>query len=487
MMAKVFQWDTGNSAGEMVGHTKRILSVAYKPSRPFRILTGGEDMKTIFYEGPPFKLNHSNNAVHTNFVNCVRYSADGTKLVSVGSDKKIQFYDGATGSPTTEIANAHAGTIYSVSFSPDGSKIITASADKTVKLFDVASLAEEATFTFSEDAQVGDMQIAALWAGAHMISLSLSGNINILNPASPTLPARIIQAHQGSIVAIHLDRASNTLFSSSFDGVVCACELASNATRRVQGTDKRNMVGGAHGGKVVGLAIAAGELVSAGWDDSLRFASVASNAYHSEVALTGQPCALACSSSGLVVVATNSEIALYRGQTKVGSLGSLGYAATCVALLNEEQLAVGGDDCKTHIYSIVDGGSSLTQITTLDTRSAVSAVAYSPAGDKLAVGDAGRQVEVFEQGTWSVLVRGKWVFHTSKVNCLSWSPSGELLASGAQDESIFIWNLAKPMSKVQLQFTHVGGVSGIEWLEENKIISSGADGVVVHWNVPPTP
>lgn len=64
----------------------------------------------VFAAGPPFKLEHSNSC-HSNFVNCIRYSPDGSKAVSVGSDKKIQFYDGATGQPTTEVVNAHAGTI----------------------------------------------------------------------------------------------------------------------------------------------------------------------------------------------------------------------------------------------------------------------------------------------------------------------------------------------------------------------------------------
>jgi WD40 repeat protein len=45
IMAKVFTWDTGNSVGEIVGHAKRILSVAYKPSRPFRIMTSSEDQR----------------------------------------------------------------------------------------------------------------------------------------------------------------------------------------------------------------------------------------------------------------------------------------------------------------------------------------------------------------------------------------------------------------------------------------------------------
>ena len=115
---KTFTFDTGNSLGEMVGHIKRVNTCAYKPTRPYRVCTGSEDMKTAFFTGPPFKLSHT-NAIHTNFVNCVRYSADGAHIASVSSDHNMQLYDGATGEPTYFVEKAHAGTIYSVAFSAD--------------------------------------------------------------------------------------------------------------------------------------------------------------------------------------------------------------------------------------------------------------------------------------------------------------------------------------------------------------------------------
>jgi hypothetical protein len=48
---RVFMWDTGNSVGELGGHSKRVISCAYKPSRPFRIFTSSEDFKTMFFAG----------------------------------------------------------------------------------------------------------------------------------------------------------------------------------------------------------------------------------------------------------------------------------------------------------------------------------------------------------------------------------------------------------------------------------------------------
>jgi WD40 repeat protein len=83
-MMIIMSWDTANNhhLGEMVGHTKKVNSVSYKPTRPFRVMSASEDMKTCCYVGPPFKLDHSDNSAHSNFVNCVRYSPDGNRCVS---------------------------------------------------------------------------------------------------------------------------------------------------------------------------------------------------------------------------------------------------------------------------------------------------------------------------------------------------------------------------------------------------------------------
>lgn len=60
----------------------------------------------------------------------------------------------------------------------------------------------------------------------------------------------------------------------------------------------------------------------------------------------------------------------------------------------------------------------------------VSALAYSPDGQYLAVGDSNREVSVFARGSgsgqWTALVQGQWVHHTSRITALAWSPSGQV-------------------------------------------------------------
>ena len=155
LMAKVFIWDT-ETLLEISGTQTGLVS-GLQALQTLQDHDRIEDMKQ-FYILASVWLEHS-NSVHSNFVNCIRYSPDGSKAVSVGSDKKIQVYDGATGSPIAEVPNAHGASIYSVSFSPDGTRFITASSDKTVKMWDLSSLNCIYTQSFADSPQIADMQV----------------------------------------------------------------------------------------------------------------------------------------------------------------------------------------------------------------------------------------------------------------------------------------------------------------------------------------
>ncbi|XP_057995039.1 actin-interacting protein 1-2-like [Hevea brasiliensis] len=60
-LLRAFMWDSGTNVGEFDGHSRRVLSCAFKPTRPFRIVTCGGDFLVNFYEGPPFKCRLSSS------------------------------------------------------------------------------------------------------------------------------------------------------------------------------------------------------------------------------------------------------------------------------------------------------------------------------------------------------------------------------------------------------------------------------------------
>jgi WD40 repeat protein len=91
-------YDTGSSAGQAFsGHSKPITCVAIRPVPPFRIITGSEDTSVVFHEGPPFKFMKSCQTVHSNFVNGVAFSPDGSRAFSCGSDGIIAVFTGDSG------------------------------------------------------------------------------------------------------------------------------------------------------------------------------------------------------------------------------------------------------------------------------------------------------------------------------------------------------------------------------------------------------
>ena len=319
-----------------------------------------------------------------------------------------------------------------------------------------------------------------------MMSLSLNGNVNMYSPDSE-LPVRIIQGHQAAVSAVTVNRETGLIYSGSTDGVVCCTDANTGVSTRLMGPSAiKSVCCGVHSGKVVSLAVCNNaQLISVGWDDMMRTASLENHEYHTEKSCDGQPSSVACAGD-LTVVASGNDVGLFvnSGNEKVGGLTALSFLPTCVALTSDgSEVAVGGDDNKTHVYSFADG--VLTEVTVIETRSCVTAVAYHPNNQALAIGDKGRQVEVYERGSWTAIVRNKWVFHTSQVNALAWSPDGNYLASGSVDANIFLWDFNKPTAKLQIPFAHTGGVLDLDWIDEERLVSVGNDNCFNMWKFKP--
>ena len=72
---------------------------------------------------------------HTEPVNTVALSSDGSKIVSGSNDKTIKIWDAITHQLIATL-EGHTGRVSTVALSSDGSKIVSGSADKTIKIWD---------------------------------------------------------------------------------------------------------------------------------------------------------------------------------------------------------------------------------------------------------------------------------------------------------------------------------------------------------------
>ena len=97
------------------------------------------------------------------------------------------------------LSNAHGGGVYAVAWSGDGKQLLSASGDKTCKLWDVET--RKAITTFEMGQTVDDQQLGCLWSGDFILSVSLSGYINYLDPATGK-PSRILKGHNKPITKV---------------------------------------------------------------------------------------------------------------------------------------------------------------------------------------------------------------------------------------------------------------------------------------------
>jgi len=74
--------------GEISGFSKTVSTADFRPIKPFTLALSGEEFSVCYFEGPPFKFK-STSKHHTSFVNCLRYSPDGSMFLTVSLDKNI--------------------------------------------------------------------------------------------------------------------------------------------------------------------------------------------------------------------------------------------------------------------------------------------------------------------------------------------------------------------------------------------------------------
>ncbi len=105
--------------------------------------------------------------------------------------------------------------------------------------------------------------------------------------------------------------------------------------------------------------------------------------------------------------------------------------------------------------------------------------AVSPDGKVVALA-AGNDIQILDAATQKALrvVKG----HQAAVTALAFSPDGKLLASGSQDKSVALWDVAS--GKQLLSIRGAAGITGVTFAPDGKTLTAQtADQKALTWDV----
>ncbi|CAJ1977413.1 unnamed protein product [Sphenostylis stenocarpa] len=480
---RAFMWDSGSTVGDFDGHSRRVLSCAFKPTRPFRIVTCGEDFLANFYDGPPFKFNMSIRD-HSNFVNCVRFSPDGSKFITVSSDRKGIIYDGKTGNKLGELSteDGHKGSIYAVSWSPDSKQVLTVSADKSAKIWDIvddgSSGTLNKTLACTESGEVEDMLVGCLWQNDFLLTISLGGTTNIYSAKDLDKSPLTISGHMKNVTVLTLlKRSEKMLLTSSYDGVII---------RWIPGVGYGGKFESKQFGLIKLLVAAQDEVIASGFDNKVyRVPLRGDDLGPAEIVDVGsQPkdLSLALDSPELAIIAIEYGVVLLNG-SKIVSTVNLNFIVTAAALSPDgSEAIVGAQDGKLRVYSV--SGDTVTEQAVLEKhRGAITVIRYSPDVSMFASADMNREAVVWDRASKEVKLNNM-LFNTARINNLAWSPDSTLVATGSLDTCVIIYEVGKPASSRRtIKGAHLGGVYGLVFIAQDRVVSSGEDGCVRVWSL----
>ncbi|CAD6642420.1 BAG_1a_G0040660.mRNA.1.CDS.1 [Saccharomyces cerevisiae] len=466
-------WDSGNSLGEVSGHSQRINACHLKQSRPMRSMTVGDDGSVVFYQGPPFKFSASDRIHHKqgSFVRDVEFSPDsGEFVITVGSDRKISCFDGKSGEFLKYIEDDQEpvqGGIFALSWL-DSQKFATVGADATIRVWDVTTSKCVQKWTLDKQ-QLGNQQVGVVATGnGKIISLSLDGTLNFYELGHDEV-LKTISGHNKGITALTV----NPLISGSYDGRIM--EWSSSSMHQ----DHSNLIVSLDNSK-------SQEYSSISWDDTLKVNGITKHEFGS------QPKVASANNDGFTAVLTNDDDLLilqsFTGDIiKSVRLNSPGSAVS----LSQNYVAVGLEEGNTiQVFKLSDLEVSFDLKTPL--RAKPSYISISPSETYIAAGDVMGKILLYDLQSREVKT-SRWAFHTSKINAISWKPAEkraneeeieeDLVATGSLDTNIFIYSVKRPMKIIKALNAHKDGVNNLLWETPSTLVSSGADACIKRWNV----
>ncbi len=495
---RVWPFDIVLQARDVTGHLGSIWSAAFSPDGS-RLVSASAD-KTVKIWDLSGKVVHSLEG-HNAGVTVALFSPDGRSVLSAGGDKLLRLWDADSGK-SIRVFKGHDGTITAIDFSPDGSRIVSGGVDGKIKvwstrdgkdLMTIDTPAVIAAVAFSPDGKQiasGHVdQFIRLWDSAtgkeqnnwsahgiavsalayspngqwlasggadHLVRvwpLTTAGNppVRPTNGAAPGSPTTL-SGHSGPVSSVAFRKDNQHIASAGSDLIVKLWKLEGTAAKEAQ-----NYRG--HGDWVTSVAFSRDGyyIASASVDRTIKLWEITSREIPLLAEHTGAVQAVAVSPDGKLIASggTDRSIKLWDRDTGAERMTLFGHADNVLSLafMPDSKTLVSTADQNDRSIKLWDvpTGKELPQKPGMkDLINAVPLVVVPPDGKRIFAWVPGNEryttVTAFDPAA------GKEIFSFNdppkgqparNIYAMAFTPSCDLVALGAKDGSIHIYDLDK--------------------------------------------